>query len=598
MPWLIQAIYDKGPGDAYRFHVQGINTEANRAGETFTWNVGDIQEDRFIAHESASEATRTAILSAKTIRAPWRTPETPVTTKAEQIAVNDARIAELESRIARQTMNDAVHPDDILIPGAIAWCDKRNKVTIVAAFPEGSTFLGFPHYKVRFGGEGSEVTSIAMSRIGTEDPTPKAPPPPAPWEPGFRATMLASDLSLALKRAGYVCERRSSLPILSHVRIDVCDTRAFVEANDLELRVTSLVSTVDVSVDGSACVPLKPLADALKGVAKGTSVTLSSERKRGKDSDQVRVTVTIGASTVTLVGIDARDWPGSQSLPAHAPMVALDGKAFAAALEAVAYAMSTDETQYNLCGALVKPDADTWELVATDGHRMACDKIASPGMCGLPEKGVIVPRKGVSALCKILSEKKASEGGIGFFAPEMYGPALETGGMPTCSVNPFAVYQRADVELCMRLVDGQFPDYRQVIPSGEGCTRVTVDAEALVSTLARFSKDKSVKAYANGALHLSQVDPDTGETKASVDATREGEEVTIGLNTRYLLEAIRASGAATLAMDVKRPDPEDRQSIEWLAANKGGTLATMGTLAPIVMRHGARVAVIMPMRVN
>lgn len=78
------------------------------------------------------------------------------------------------------------------------------------------------------------------------------------------------------------------------------------------------------------------------------------------------------------------------------------------------------------------------------------------------------------------------------------------------------------------------------------------------------------------------------------NAVREGDEVTVGLNTRYLIEALRATGATTLA--IKRPDPEDRFTIEYLAKNKGATLATMGTLEPMVMRHGSRIAVIMPTR--
>jgi DNA polymerase-3 subunit beta len=204
------------------------------------------------------------------------------------------------------------------------------------------------------------------------------------------------------------------------------------------------------------------------------------------------------------------------------------------------FAASTDETRYNLNGVYFEPTSGSMRLVATDGHRLSMADAAVEGDFKL-KKGVILPRKGISELRKLLSE--AMEG-----AEEK--PKGELG-----FADNSAVFRRPGVVLVMRLIEGSFPDYRQVIPKA-GEKVASVGRERLLQTLRRVSLLSSEKSNAvklelgKGTLRIAAQNPDLGEAREDLPVEYDGEPLKIGFNAKYLIDVLGVLGDADVRLEL------------------------------------------------
>ncbi|MFL5452655.1 MAG: DNA polymerase III subunit beta, partial [Myxococcales bacterium] len=206
-------------------------------------------------------------------------------------------------------------------------------------------------------------------------------------------------------------------------------------------------------------------------------------------------------------------------------------------------------------------------MVATDGHRLALIERPAPGNDNL-KKGVIVPRKGLLELKRLLEEDHEGPCELGF---------TETSG----------VFQRGDVQMVMRLIDGIFPDYMQVIPK-EADRTLTVDRPRLLDTLRRMSilsSDRTTNAVkfelGKDTLKVTSQNPDLGDAKEEIPVTYAGTALQIGFNARYLMDVLTVVDSAQ--MDVELCDELSP-----------GVLKPTGQAAGIASRY---TAVIMPMRI-
>jgi DNA polymerase-3 subunit beta len=204
-------------------------------------------------------------------------------------------------------------------------------------------------------------------------------------------------------------------------------------------------------------------------------------------------------------------------------------------IERTLYAASGDETRYNLNGVYVEYLADSGKLrmVATDGHRLAyVDRALGAEFEGL-ERGVIIPRKGLTELKRLVDEEDADEIELGFEGNS-------------------SVARKGGVTLVMRLIEGEFPNYRQVIPRESGRV-LTLDTVALAQSLRRVAllsaeRSRAIKLeFAPGTLRLSSNNPDLGEAHEEVDVDFEGEPLSVAFNARYLMDAL----AVTRAKEVR-----------------------------------------------
>jgi len=339
------------------------------------------------------------------------------------------------------------------------------------------------------------------------------------------------ELSRALARSQGIVEKKSTMPILSHVLLEGRKSGELaVSATDLDVSISG-VHPAEVAREGGVTVSARHLFDIVKSLPE-SEVSL---KKTANNYLEVRS----GPAEFRIVGLPAEDFP---ALPRFekVPFVATEPERLLALIERTAFAVSSDETRYNLNGVFFEPVAGAIRLVATDGHRLSMADAPVEGDFKL-KKGVILPRKGILELRKLLAE--AVEG------PEDK-PAGELG-----FVENSAIFRRPGVVLVMRLIEGAFPDYRQVIPK-TGEKVLTLGRERLLQTLRRVSLLSSEKSNAvklevgPGNLRIAAQNPDLGEAKEDVPLEYSGEPLKIGFNARYLIDVLTVVPSADVRLEL------------------------------------------------
>jgi DNA polymerase III subunit beta len=318
-----------------------------------------------------------------------------------------------------------------------------------------------------------------------------------------------------------VVEKRNTLPILANVLIDATGSDVLLTATDLEVGIRK-VCEGKVAKPGSITVGARKLYEIVR--------ELPADEVSIKSGEGGWVEIAGGRSRYRMVSMDPKEFPG---IPAGAPAAKKGGVSMRLAsamlaemIERTLFAVSSDETRLSLGGVYIESaDKNLVRMVATDGHRLSLIEREVPGVDLKP--GVILPRKG------LVEAKRLLEG---------------DGGEITFSIaGNLARMERSGVELFMRLIEGEFPDYRQVIPK-ESKRRVRVDREAFFGALRRVSilsseRSRGVKVHlTNGLLEVITANPDVGEAMEEVEVDYGGEEFTIGFNARYLLDVLSLAG--------------------------------------------------------
>lgn len=367
------------------------------------------------------------------------------------------------------------------------------------------------------------------------------------------------ELARALSRPQGIVERKSTMPILSHVLLEAKKGGKLVaSATDLDVAVSG-EHGCEVVREGAVAVSARHLYEIVKALPEKSA----SLKKAQNNYLELRS----GASEFRIVGLPAEDFP---ALPRFdkIPFVSVDPVKLLALIDRTSFAVSSDETRYNLNGVFFEPAGGAIRMVATDGHRLALAEDGIDGDFKL-KKGVILPRKGLQELKKLLGETVESS---------EEKPKAELGFAESS-----AIFRRPDVVLVMRLIEGTFPDYQQVIPKA-GEKTVTLGRERFLQTLRRISLLSSDKSHAvklelaKGLLTVLSQNPDLGEGKEEVPVEYQGDPLKIGFNARYLLDVLQVLKADEVAMELA----DD---------------LSPGVLKPVGSEDGSYTAVIMPMRI-
>ncbi len=333
---------------------------------------------------------------------------------------------------------------------------------------------------------------------------------------------LANGLSLVQG----IVERRNTVPILGHVLMESADGGLQLAATDLEVGIRTEVPCKS-SKGGSITLNARKLFEIVREAA-GDEVHLKS-----LDNDWVEIRC--GRAKFKMMGLDPRQFPAmprqgdskSQAAPARALKADLSVSAavLATMIDKTLFAVSPDETRYNMSGVFVEsPEPGIAMMVATDGHRLAMIRREVKGFS--VQGGAIIPRKGLGELRKLLDL------------------AGDTEAKLTLDGN-LAWLKRGATEISMRLVEGEFPDYRGVIPK-QSRHEITLPRDGLLAAVKRvaiFSSERfhGVKiALAAGSLTVSSTSPDLGEASDSIDVDFSGEEMSIGFNATYVTQALAA----------------------------------------------------------
>ncbi len=313
----------------------------------------------------------------------------------------------------------------------------------------------------------------------------------------------------ALNAAGRaVTSRGSSLPVLAGLRLELSGDQLSVTGSDLDLTISVRIAVSGES-DGVAVVPSKLLADITRALPPGAvTVEMADEEAR----------ISSGRSQFAVRTIPAQEFP---HLPEPADRsVALDAGALADALREVVSAASNDESRPILTGVLLAAEGDGLRLVATDSYRLAVRDL--PGTSVLDEgQQVLVPSTALRELSRLLGSAESVTLRLG-----ERDVAFEVG----------------DVRVTSRLIEGDFPNYRGLIPSSQP-NQLRVGREALLEALRRVRllarEATPVRLVMTGeTLELLAITQDVGQAREELDADYDGTELTVAFNPEYLIAGI------------------------------------------------------------
>jgi DNA polymerase-3 subunit beta len=329
----------------------------------------------------------------------------------------------------------------------------------------------------------------------------------------MKLTASREDLLGPLQSVIGVVERRQTMPVLANVLLSAKDNRLSVTGTDLEVELVA-ASNVTVQQAGDVTVPGRKLLDIFRSLPEKTSVTLSTEAER--------VSIRAGRSRFTLSSLPAAEFPLVDEINAQQTLSVSQGE-FRRLIDKTHFSMAQQDVRYYLNGMLLETEGKSLRAVATDGHRLAfCEtELASKAKTA---QQVIVPRKGVLELQRTLTTDGNLELAIG-----------------TNHVRA----QIGDIRFTSKLIDGRFPEYGRVIPSGT-LQLMEADRETLRQALQRTAilsneKYRGIRLmFRQDLLTIQAHNPEQEEAEDQIEVSFKGTDLEIGFNVNYLLDALSA----------------------------------------------------------
>lgn len=320
-----------------------------------------------------------------------------------------------------------------------------------------------------------------------------------------------------------VVERKQTMPVLANVLLSVKGNRLSVTGTDLEVELVAS-GEVNVGQPGEITVPGRKLLEIAKALPDKVSVTVSLDGERLK--------VVAGRSRFTLSTLAATEFPVVESVSAQQTLT-LPQAELGRLIAKTHFSMAQQDVRYYLNGTLLETDGKLLRTVATDGHRLAiAEAQLVTGGKNVSAQQVIVPRKGILELQRILGNEGEVEITIG---------------------SNHIRLQIGDIRFTSKLIDGKFPDYGRVIPASPS-KAVVVERDSFRAALQRTAilsneKYRGVRvSLAKNSLKLQAHNPEQEEAQDEVEIDYAGEEMEIGFNVTYLLDALTAIDTETVEL--------------------------------------------------
>ena len=324
-----------------------------------------------------------------------------------------------------------------------------------------------------------------------------------------------SELSKILSYTQRIADNKTTMPILVNLLLTAENGALKISATDLEVTAVAKASA-EVLEEGSITVNSKTFCDVVRELPDGVISILNTE--------DLRIQLKTETSLVNIIGISADEYP---TLPGMGFSIAnkINSAQLLEMLSKTIYATSNDETRFNLAGVCFCSDTNekkekVLRLVATDSHRLAM--ITRPNENIAFDGQIIVPKKGLNELKKILEIQGDSS------------IALDV-------KDNFLIVDTEDVKLSIRVIDGEFPDYKRVIPQDSGMVAVLksgVLAQALKRVALMVSdKGKGVKfEFSQDLLRIFSSSPELGDATEELKISYNGDPITVGYNAKYVAE--------------------------------------------------------------
>jgi DNA polymerase III subunit beta len=347
-------------------------------------------------------------------------------------------------------------------------------------------------------------------------------------DPTMKLSIPRDTFLAALQVVGRAVSSRAAIPSLGGIKLTAASGQLTLSATDTELGLTMTVSELAIENDGTLLLPGRLLGDVVRNLPGG-EVSLALRPEQGD------VELTAGSARFHLRTLSAEDFP---RLPEFEGEVAkLPAGPLAATIDLVARAASRDEVRPILTGVLLHAESATLTMVATDSYRLSVKHTELER--ALPEPiEANVPARALRELARIIAQEGPDEVSISLARNQ-------------------AVFQAGSVVLFSRLIEGQFPSWRQLIPeSFEHEVRLPrgelVDVARRVSQLAQRNAPLRF-AFAEGELTVAAETPEVGDASEALPAPYSGEPLEIAFNPQFLIEGLESVEGDELAIKLSSP---------------------------------------------
>ena len=321
-----------------------------------------------------------------------------------------------------------------------------------------------------------------------------------------------------LQAVSGIVERRHTLPILANVLLEQTDGRLYVTATDLEMQITAHSELAGKETQATT-VAARKLQDLLRALPEDALLTI--------DGSANRMTLRAGRSRFNLQALPAADYPRIGVGQDQVQALTLPQREFRGLLKSAEFAMAQQDIRYYLNGMLLVIDKGSLQAVATDGHRLSWASIAVAG--DYQRQEVILPRKTVLELSKLLADSDDP------LTLDILANQVR--------------FRFANIELVSKVVDGKFPDYNRVIPTGNS-KRIAFERTELLAALQRAAilsneKFRGVRlVLGNDQLKIICTNSEQEEAEEELEIAYKGEALDVGFNITYLLDVLQ-----NMAMD-------------------------------------------------
>ena len=327
-----------------------------------------------------------------------------------------------------------------------------------------------------------------------------------------------------------VVEKRQTLPILGNVFLELKDNKLTLVGSDLETEITTRVSNVGGS-DGQTTVSARKLFDICRSLPAESQISLAFEEDN-------KLVLKAGKSRFTLQTLSAKDYPRLEETEWKQEF-SLSHKQLNNLLTRTSFSMAQQDVRYFLNGLLIEV-RDSYVLsVATDGHRLAKTLIPTDGL-GFDLVQSIVPRKAVIEISKFLDPGSDDAVNIKLNSSHI-------------------LVQSGNFMFISKLIDGRFPDYEKVIPANLD-KHIIINRATLIEILSRaaiLSNEKFRGVSLNVSSNLLKVashNPDQEHASDEMSVEYSGDDIEIGFNVNYLLEALKACDSENIDLGLLDPN--------------------------------------------
>ena len=337
-------------------------------------------------------------------------------------------------------------------------------------------------------------------------------------------------LLTSLKKIQGIVEKNPVIPIASNLLLQAKKGEIVLSATNFEVGII-VKSSVSVSAEGEIIVDAQKFFEIIREMPDGAVSVVK------KDSGWIAISH--GNSILFNLAVLSEEHYPPIVTDTKVKTVEIEAKNMAELIQRTIYACSDDRTRDALRGILIEKHNALLRMVATDGHRLACaERTVVTGENSEIPGGVIIPKKGAKEIRRLAQELDEKEG-------------LEVGfGEKNITI------KKGEETLIVRLIEGEFPDYKRVIPEG-ATKKIILKTKDIIESLKRVTlvaeeETRAVKfSVHDGLLVISSQRIGTGDAREERPVEYRGEDIEFGLNSRYLLDVLTALDGEEISLEVQ-----------------------------------------------